>query len=61
MTGNARPPVTGHGIARPSQRLHLLRMSPPTDQRTIIDDTHGTIAADAADRSGFGLVEEKER
>jgi hypothetical protein len=24
-------------------------MSPPTGQRTIIDDTHGTIAADAAD------------
>jgi len=36
-------------------------MSPPTDQRTIIDDTPGTIAADAADRSGIGLVEEKER
>jgi len=36
-------------------------MSPPTDQRTIIDDTHGTIAAVAADRSGSGPVEEKER
>jgi len=36
-------------------------MSPPTGQRTIIDDTHGTIAADAANRSGFGPVEERER
>ena len=55
-----RPPVAGHGRTRPLQRLHLLRMSPPTSRRTIID-THGTIAADAAHRSRFGLVEEKER
>jgi hypothetical protein len=36
-------------------------VSLPTGERTIIDDTHGTIAADAANRSGFGPVEERER
>jgi hypothetical protein len=35
-------------------------MRPPTCQRTIIYDTHGTIAADAVNRSKFDPAEEKE-